>query len=1066
MQQENHAVNRHKSVVVIGLVALALPAFCGDALKEGFDAPPPEARPYAWWEWISGHVDRETVVSDLKAMAEAGIGGFQLYDMGRYFPQGETEFNSERWLDCAALAASEARRLGLDFGLNHVSGWTGTGGPWISLTNAMKMTFHSVTDVSGPAAFDGELPRPVVPQTLDGRSHYRDVAVLAWPLSEVSAAAFARSQVASNAWEFAADDSVEVCGLEFSARGGNRWGGQDWCELTLYADADGRWQKTATDKVKVVAPGLDTNCVHFVNASPVRARRFRVEAAFAPQKSASSAMSLTHLTLRTVPCISRLYDQIGKSRGPGFFKSDPDVPGAAVARQYVLDLTDKFSPDRRLAWQVPAGRWRVMRFGFAATPSRNMGPASKGGEGLDCDKLSPAGVDAHFDAFVDPFIARCGGLGHLFVDSYESGCQNWTDGFEKIFRARTGYSLLPYLPAFCGQIVGGSDETTRALWDFRRVLGDLVAENYAGRLAARCRRKGVALYLEPYGDGLFDNPQLGEYADVPMGEFWAEDSRDYTTGLWRMASAAHVYGRRYVASEAFTSGKTEGGWTRTPYQLKARCDRAFANGINRIVQHCFIHNPWKGATRPGLTIGPWGTHMEPAVTWWPHVHVWYRYQARAQFLLQEGAFCADALCFGGDSAPAIGGGDRPQGYSVDMCDRKVLKRLVVRDGRIVAPGGTTYAFLFVARNAAMTPESLTEILRLAKAGARVAMAGLPVRSPSLVDYPAADGKVKDLARQIADLGVRVDGEREAFDRMGVAADFEGRGSCGTTPIFLHRRYADGTDGYFVCATNATEETFVCTFRAQGKSVELWDAETGQRTVAEARPFGDRTEVAFAFRPSGSVFVMFRPTPTEGVVAVAHPKETGTFPLSGPWNLTFPIGWYFDEATEKSVKLDELVDWTTLDDPDLKYFSGTATYRTVAGLRGLEKDERVVLDLGEVRDFAVVTVNGTTYPVLWRPPYRVDVTDAVRAAADGKLDLSVRVTNLWPNRLIGDEFLEKDDLKWKKNGQLESLPDWVKRGGRSPFGRHTFVGWHLWTRESKPLPSGLIGPARFVFSMDE
>ena len=115
--------------------------------------------------------------------------------------------------------------------------------------------------------------------------------------------------------------------------------------------------------------------------------------------------------------------------------------------------------------------------------------------------------------------------------------------------------------------------------------------------------------------------------------------------------------------------------------------------------------------------------------------------------------------------------------------------------------------------------------------------------------------------------------------------------------------------------------------------------------------------------------------------------------------------------------------------------------------------RVVLDLGDVKNLAAVKVNGRTYPTLWRPPFRVDVTDAWSSTNQ----IAVRVATLWPNRLIGDEKLPPD-CEWRGRG-LAKIPEWVEKGLPSPTGRHTFTTWRLWNKDEPLLPSGLIGPVR-------
>ena len=136
----------------------------------------------------------------------------------------------------------------------------------------------------------------------------------------------------------------------------------------------------------------------------------------------------------------------------------------------------------------------------------------------------------------------------------------------------------------------------------------------------------------------------------------------------------------------------------------------------------------------------------------------------------------------------------------------------------------------------------------------------------------------------------------------------------------------------------------------------------------------------------------------------------------------------------------------------------------------------MLDLGDVKEFAEVTVNGVKFPVLWKPPFRLDITDAVRTGTTGVspvekgiIDLEIRVTNLWPNRLIGDEVLCKPDREWlaiPRRGSFEypikEIPQWVKDGKSSPTGCRTFTTWRHWTKDDKPLPSGLLGPVVIRF----
>jgi hypothetical protein len=144
---------------------------------------------------------------------------------------------------------------------------------------------------------------------------------------------------------------------------------------------------------------------------------------------------------------------------------------------------------------------------------------------------------------------------------------------------------------------------------------------------------------------------------------------------------------------------------------------------------------------------------------------------------------------------------------------------------------------------------------------------------------------------------------------------------------------------------------------------------------------------------------------------------------------------------------------------VKYFSGTATYRTAFRVRPdfVSEQRRLDLDLGGVAALAEVKLNGKDLGVLWKPPFCADVTDVLKA---GENHLEVRVTNLWPNRLIGDEQLPEDSQR-NPDGTLKSWPEWLQQGKPSPTGRRTFTTWRLWKKTDALLDSGLLGPVQVI-----
>ena len=279
------------------------------------------------------------------------------------------------------------------------------------------------------------------------------------------------------------------------------------------------------------------------------------------------------------------------SGGPSvrpFFKTQatyPDVPpGGAIAPERVLDLTRFLKPDGTLDWDIPPGRWTVLRF-----VSRNNGnitrPAPSAGLGFEVDKFSAAAFDFHYDTYVGQLLAKVGprrpGVGWtaLHIDSWEMGAQNWTPDFREEFRARRGYDPQPYYPAYRGYVVGSREISERFLWDLRQTGSELVVEKHARRLKERGRQDGFSLSIEPYDLNPSNDFDLGAVADVPMGEFWHVGFNS-AFSVEEAASIGHVMGRPVIGAEAFTSGDDE-RWKDYPGSLKDQGDWAFASGINR-----------------------------------------------------------------------------------------------------------------------------------------------------------------------------------------------------------------------------------------------------------------------------------------------------------------------------------------------------------------------------------------------------------------------------------------------------------------------------------------------------
>ena len=1085
------------AVPLVGLLAGTARAeasvVAADSLAAGFANPPASARPQTWWHWMNGNVSKEGVTADLEAMAEIGLGGASLFDAGCGIPPGGLEFNSSAWFETVRHAAKEAQRLGLELWLPNCSGWSSSGGPWITPEKGMKLLEHVELAVTGPRRFAERLPDLPNPHGFAA-----DIAVVAVPVPPAERRTMADAGVEVSA----PTGGVRICrfpkpyaasGVTYRLDYPNHWANGRDCTLLVEASDDGAAFREVVRREATLSRRGDIEVTRRFEPFPneVTARVWRVSFLFArPQRR---DVTVAELELGRRLSVSHLADKTLHNRMT--VVRDPDDASAdrVVRKDAVRDLTSALGADGVLRWDVPAGDWRIIRLGFAANGRKNA-PASDHGVGLEVDKLSPAAVQFHIDQYVarlvrhlGPYAANpAGGLNGILVDSYEVGSQNWTQGLEDEFARRRGYAMTPYLPVLAGTVVGSVDESERFLWDYRRTVADLFAEGYSGALQKACRRVGLKLTLEPYGNCPCDDLEYGEPVDQPQGEFWSWVSRDgvrgtYSGNVKMPASLAHVWGRRYCGAEAFTTDPGGGGrWLTTPFSLKAQGDRVFTKGVNRLVFHRFAHQPWtKPARLPGMTMGPWGMHFDRTQTWWKHGRAWIDYLSRCQWMLQQGTFAADVLFWHGEEAPSRGGhvvdfpedfADHPvpPGYDRDVCSTRALTELKVERGRIVAPGGVRYALLVLQDVDEISPEALAAVERIVSAGGCVAAPRRPTRMPGLRDYPKGDAEIARRTAALWSRGIVSGAAQEGLAALRLQPDF----ICLSAPegleretAWIHRVYPADVDAYFVAAPNRASGRFTCSFRIDGRVPELWDAESGRMGLEPIRWLrrAGRTEVSFELPPSGSVFVVFR-RPTQETSGGAGERETRvvrTLPLSAGWRVAFPTNWYEGGTAERTVALDRLVDWTTLDEPDLRYFSGTARYETVLPAVAVKDGERVVLDLGEVRDFAEVTVNGRTFPVLWKPPFRVDVTDA----AKGPLTIAVRVTNLWPNRLIGDDRQFAEDCDWRgrsKKGpkyiSIKSIPDWVTKGEPSPTGRHTFTTWKHWSKQDDLLPSGLLGPA--------
>ena len=554
------------------------------------------------------------------------------------------------------------------------------------------------------------------------------------------------------------------------------------------------------------------------------------------------------------------------------------APEQVIAPARLTDLSARMGKDGILAWDIPTGKWTIMRFGHTGTGAENA-PAPASGRGLECDKLSREGIEAQFAGMMAKIIADVGpaagrALVATHIDSWENGAQNWTARMREEFKARRGYDPLPFLPAFTGRVVDNLEVSERFLSDLRQTVTDLVVENYAGGMAALARQHGLRLSIEAYG-GPCDDVTYGGRADEPMGEFWIGGGAFET--LKMMASSAHIYGRRILGAESFTANDHE-RWLQHPATIKSLGDKAFCEGINRFVFHRYAMQPWLNY-RPGMTMGPWGLHYERTSTWWDDSRPWHEYLARCQYLLRQGTFVADICFLQPESVPLDYQVKDRNGYDYDSCTPEaLLTRVSVKDGRLILPDGVSYRVLVLPDTFRMTPALLRKVRELRAAGATIIGPTRPTKAPGLSDYPKCDADVIQLADELwgKDKVITNKSPEQVLAKMGVPPDF-------SAPPFvrwIHRTTGDA-EIYFVASSAPQPVEATCAFRVSGKRPEFWRPETGKvEPVAAYDQAGGVIRIPISFEPSGSVFVVFRKS-AETIDPIVSMTRDGAVILPAP-----------------------------------------------------------------------------------------------------------------------------------------------------------------------------------------
>ena len=542
--------------------------------------------------------------------------------------------------------------------------------------------------------------------------------------------------------------------------------------------------------------------------------------------------------------------------------------------------------------ELPAGRWILAR-GVVTPLGQKMWMRSDNSNGYIMDHYSKKATRHHFEHIIGKLEERIGKLGEtalerLYLASFEAEDYIiWSPELQDEFYAQHGYKIAPFIPVFAGNIVVNEDSTERFLHDYRSTVSEMFVNNHYRQASKICRDHGVLLASESGGPGpplhyvpTEDLKALGS-VDIMRGEFWNKHTRWITEdGLNPMqvvkniASAAHIYGHKVVEMEAFTSHSYH--WQESPFELKPLADRAFCEGMTRVVYHTMPHSPPE-AGLPGWSYQA-GTHIHPKMTWWSMSQPFHRYLARCSALLMEGQFVADVAYYCGNDIPNFAKPkhirpDLGQGYDYDDLNSEILLQITqVTDGRIQLPSGMEYEVLVLPENNRMELEVLEKIEELLEKGATI-IGPKPTRIYGLGDYVNKEKQLIILSDKIWGNSDRIKkrdknygkghiisgkSTREVLFDKGICPDFE----YAIQPVYAELDYIHRTTGeneiYFIRNVDSVLVQVEAHFRVKGLQPEFWEPNNGHmHKVAIYQQDESGIRLPLQLPPHGSVFVIFK-----------------------------------------------------------------------------------------------------------------------------------------------------------------------------------------------------------------
>ena len=589
---------------------------------------------------------------------------------------------------------------------------------------------------------------------------------------------------------------------------------------------------------------------------------------------------------------------------------------------------------------------------------------------------------------------------------------------------------MPFLPVMAGVPLESAQKSEQILYDVRLTIAQLVNDVFYKTLSQIAKERNLTFAAENVSPTMVSDGLLHfKTADIPMGEFWLNSpTHDKPNDMLDAISAGHIYGKPIIQSESFTTVRMD--WSEHPGNLKIVQDRNYALGINKIMYHVFVQNPWLDR-KPGMTLDGVGLYFQRDQTWWKPGKAWVDYATNTQNLLQKGKPIRDIAVFTGDeiprrsllpdrfvnTLPGIFGQERVEAERIRNKNEGIPLQQIPKGVTNTANGFQSENWINPLNGYAydsFNPDALQSAfvengrVKFSKDGVAYKVLVLPITNlmnPDGIISKTSLDKIKQLENQ----GIIIVKDKpyfnQDFSQFGLEKDLiviDSSGKYASDIAFNHRSDQD-QEIYFISNQQQKERVLNFSFRFSGMVPHLYNPVTNEwSTITSYQVDEERTALILKLAPAQSVFVIFK----EGVLAKnSEGKNWSTFKLvkniSESWNLKFDESY---GGPKQSISMEKLTDWTSSPDSNMKYYSGTAVYAKIIQLKKKELKQNLYLNVGEIHDLASVKINGKELGVIWTQPHRINISSAIKK---GKNLIEIALTNTWHNRLMGDHALPQD-----------------------------------------------------------